>query len=75
LIAQLELIGVAGLLGFMILTVIYYFAYAMKHSVGNTAGWEQNHATVEATLSQSFSRDSTMSNVPVSPSGSLPALS
>lgn len=41
LIAQLELLGVIGLIGFMILTIVYYFAYAMKHSVGNDTGWER----------------------------------
>lgn len=37
LIAQLDLIGVAGLLGFLGLSVLYYIVYASRHSVWRTA--------------------------------------
>lgn len=39
LIAQLDFLGVAFLMGFLLLATIYYFAYAANHSVGNTIGW------------------------------------
>jgi hypothetical protein len=38
LIAQLDLIGVAGLLGFLTVSVVYYFCYAANHSV-----WRNTH--------------------------------
>jgi amino acid transporter len=44
LIAQLDFLGVAFLLAFLLLATIYYFAYAARHSVGNTTGWEVHHA-------------------------------
>jgi amino acid transporter len=44
LIAQLEFIGLVGLICFLALTVLYYFAYAAHHSVGNTTGWENDPA-------------------------------
>jgi basic amino acid/polyamine antiporter, APA family len=45
LIAQLDFLGVAFLLGFLFLATVYYFAYAAKHSVGNTTGWEVHEAS------------------------------
>ena len=39
LIAQLDLLGVSLLLGFLVLSVLYYFLYAQYHSIGNTRGW------------------------------------
>jgi APA family basic amino acid/polyamine antiporter len=42
LIAQLEFVGLIGLICFLGLGVIYYFAYAAHHSVGNTTGWVQH---------------------------------
>lgn len=39
LIAQLDLLGVTGLLAFLGVSSLYYFAYASHHSVGNTTGW------------------------------------
>jgi APA family basic amino acid/polyamine antiporter len=39
LIAQLEFIGLIGLIFYLGLAVLYYFAYAAHHSVGNTTGW------------------------------------
>jgi APA family basic amino acid/polyamine antiporter len=51
LIAQLEFIGLVGLICFLGLAVIYYFAYAVHHSVGNTTGW--GHGEEEDTSSVS----------------------
>jgi APA family basic amino acid/polyamine antiporter len=44
LIAQLEFIGLVGLICFLGLAVLYYFAYAAHHSVGNTTGWGHDAA-------------------------------
>jgi hypothetical protein len=45
LIAQLEFIGLVGLICFLGLAVLYYFVYAAHHSVGNTTGWGHNPAS------------------------------
>jgi hypothetical protein len=39
LIAQLEIVGIALHLGFLAVTLLYYFSYAVNHSVGNNGGW------------------------------------
>jgi APA family basic amino acid/polyamine antiporter len=44
LIAQLEFIGLVGLICYLGFAVLYYFAYAAHHSVGNTTGWGHNPA-------------------------------
>lgn len=63
LIAQLEFIGLVGLICFLGLSVIYYFAYAVHHSVGNTTGWGHDSAMrsngVEDDPSLSISDEST----------------
>jgi APA family basic amino acid/polyamine antiporter len=57
LIAQLEFIGLVALICFLGLSVFYYFAYAIHHSVGNTTGWEhpvmRSNGEEEDTLSTS----------------------
>jgi len=41
LISQLEILGIALLLGFLASTVIFYFCYGAKHSLDNTGEWDQ----------------------------------
>ena len=41
LIAQLELIGIVYLVGFLAVISIFYFSYGRRHSIGNSGGWEQ----------------------------------
>lgn len=41
LMAQLELMGIFGMLGFLALAGLYYFCYGLRHSVGNNGGWEE----------------------------------
>ena len=43
LIAQLELIGLCILLGFLGMITIFYFSYCQKHSIGNNGGWQEDH--------------------------------
>lgn len=52
LIAQLALVGVSLLLGFLVLSVFYYFLYARYHSVGNTQGWSDEEEFEMATDSR-----------------------
>lgn len=39
LISQLEISGILFLLLYLGLATIYYFAFGVKHSIGNTTGW------------------------------------
>lgn len=50
LISQLELAGIILHLGFLAFAVMYYFFYAIEHSVGNNGGWVQE-ARVESIAS------------------------
>jgi len=50
LVAQLEAVGVAGLVGFLSLSVLYYFCYARYHSIGNTTGWRKGEKEDEMVL-------------------------
>lgn len=45
LLAQLHLIGIIGTLLFLGVTTMYYYLYAIHHSVGNTGAW--NNAQVK----------------------------
>jgi len=40
LIAQLEWFGMLLLVAYIAIAIIYYFSYGLKHSVGNTIGWD-----------------------------------
>lgn len=42
LISQLELFGIALHLVFLAATTLYYFCYAINHSVGNNMGWQHS---------------------------------
>ena len=39
LIAQLDFLGVASMMGCLLLATVYYFAFVLHTSVGNTTGW------------------------------------
>lgn len=58
LISQLQVLGIAMLLGFLLLSVVYYFAYAQYHSVGNTQGWNNDEIEL-ATESKDASDETT----------------
>ena len=45
LISQLELVGIALLLGYLSAAAIFYFCYGMQHSVGANGGWEEYDIT------------------------------
>ncbi len=57
LISQLELIGIALLLGYLSAAAIFYFCYGMHHSVGANGGWEQYDITPTTTLLNSSATD------------------
>ena len=59
LIAQLDLFGIALLIGFLLLAVLYYFVYAQYHSVGNTQGWNTTEEIELATDSRDSLDEST----------------
>eukprot|EP00566_Odontella_aurita_P005858 CAMPEP_0113596604 /NCGR_PEP_ID=MMETSP0015_2-20120614/40445_1 /TAXON_ID=2838 /ORGANISM="Odontella" /LENGTH=580 /DNA_ID=CAMNT_0000504171 /DNA_START=298 /DNA_END=2040 /DNA_ORIENTATION=+ /assembly_acc=CAM_ASM_000160 len=40
LIAQLEWLGLTLLVAYVGISVVFYFSYGLKHSVGNTTGWD-----------------------------------
>mmetsp|Transcript_33372 Transcript_33372/g.69501 ORF Transcript_33372/g.69501 Transcript_33372/m.69501 type:complete len:670 (-) Transcript_33372:2206-4215(-) len=56
LIAQLDMLGVCSLMGFLALTVAYYFFYASHHSVGNNGGWESSSHRDEIELERNISQ-------------------
>jgi APA family basic amino acid/polyamine antiporter len=39
LLAQLDLSGILGLLGFLASSTVYYFLHGIHHSIGNNGGW------------------------------------
>lgn len=39
LVAQLEALGLSLLVLYILITTVFYFLYAMKHSIGNNIGW------------------------------------
>jgi amino acid transporter len=41
LIGQLEVQGLLLLLGYTVLSIVFYFAYGAKHSFGNKTGWKE----------------------------------
>ncbi len=41
LISQLELVGIALLLGYLAAAALFYFSYGMHHSVGANGGWDE----------------------------------
>ena len=42
LIAQLELLGIGLLIGFLVAVSCLYFSYGSRHSVGNNVGWKSS---------------------------------
>ena len=54
LISQLELIGIALLLGYLAAAALFYFSYGFHHSVGANGGWDQYDVTPDAPSKDEF---------------------